>query len=124
VPFHRFALTRRGLSGAVIAALLPRPAAAHAILDASDPPARGVVPPGQLLISLRFNSRIDRSRSTLLLTRPDKIRSAIPIDPDGPPDRLTTSAEVGPGAHVIRWQVLAIDGHITRGDLPFTVAGR
>jgi methionine-rich copper-binding protein CopC len=23
----------------------------------------------------------------------------------------------------VRWQVLAIDGHITRGDVPFTVMG-
>jgi len=28
---------------------------------------------------------------------------------------------LAPGAHVLRWQVLAIDGHITRGDVPFTV---
>jgi hypothetical protein len=28
-----------------------------------------------------------------------------------------------PGAYVVRWQVLAIDGHITRGDVPFTVTG-
>jgi hypothetical protein len=26
-----------------------------------------------------------------------------------------------PGVYVLRWQVLAIDGHITRGDVPFTV---
>jgi methionine-rich copper-binding protein CopC len=23
----------------------------------------------------------------------------------------------------VRWQVLAVDGHITRGDVPFTVTG-
>ncbi|MFI4981818.1 MAG: copper resistance protein CopC, partial [Nevskiales bacterium] len=29
-----------------------------------------------------------------------------------------------PGAYVVRWQVLSVDGHITRGDVPFTVTGR
>ena len=28
---------------------------------------------------------------------------------------------LSPGAYVLRWQVLAIDGHITRGDIPFVV---
>jgi methionine-rich copper-binding protein CopC len=26
-----------------------------------------------------------------------------------------------PGKYRIRWQVLALDGHITRGDIPFIV---
>ncbi len=44
--------------------------------------------------------------------------------PAGQADTLQTSAELTkPGAYVVRWQVLAIDGHITRGDVPFTVTG-
>ena len=40
------------------------------------------------------------------------------------PTLIETSAELtAPGAYVVRWQVLAIDGHITRGDVPFTVTG-
>jgi methionine-rich copper-binding protein CopC len=46
------------------------------------------------------------------------------ITPSGPPDLLETSTELTTlGAYVVRWQVLAIDGHITRGDVPFTVTG-
>jgi methionine-rich copper-binding protein CopC len=29
---------------------------------------------------------------------------------------------LGSGAYRLRWQVLAVEGHITRGDIPFTVA--
>ena len=48
----------------------------------------------------------------------------LPIVPDGPPDMLETTANLEtPGAYVVRWQVLAVDGHITRGDVPFTVTG-
>ena len=46
------------------------------------------------------------------------------IAPDSPPNLLETTTNLEtPGAYVVRWQVLAIDGHITRGDVPFTVMG-
>jgi methionine-rich copper-binding protein CopC len=108
---------------ALAASLLPRRAAAHAILEDSQPPARGSVPAGAVAFRLRFNSRIDRPRSRLTLIRPDKSRGDLPIAPNDAPDVLTTQATLTPGAYVLRWQVLAIDGHITRGDIPFTVTG-
>jgi methionine-rich copper-binding protein CopC len=27
-----------------------------------------------------------------------------------------------PGAYALRWRVLAVDGHITRGDIPFIIS--
>jgi copper resistance protein C len=113
----------------VIAALLgliavPAGAAAHAILIESKPQAGASVPAGKADMSFRYNSRIDRARSRLTLTGPDHAQSVLKIVPDGPPDLLQTSTELTtPGAYVVRWQVLAIDGHITRGDVPFTVMG-
>ena len=104
--------------------LAPRPADAHAILVQSTPPAGGSVPAGKLDMIFRYNSRIDRPRSRLTLTLPDHSQTVLPIRPDGTPDIIQTSAELStPGAYVVRWQVLAIDGHITRGDVPFTVTG-
>jgi len=47
----------------------------------------------------------------------------LPITSEGAGDILTTNAELAAGAYSLRWQVLAIDGHITRGDLVFTVTG-
>lgn len=83
------------------------------------------MPAGKLDMSLEYNSRIDRARSRLILTRPDHSQSVLKIVPSGPPELLQTSTELTtPGAYVVRWQVLAIDGHITRGDVPFTVTGR
>jgi methionine-rich copper-binding protein CopC len=113
----------------VIPALLglvfvPAVATAHAILMASTPSAGVSVPAGKLDMSFRYNSRIDRTRSRLALTGPDHTQSVLKIVPDGPPDLLQTNAVLAtPGAYVVRWQVLAIDGHITRGDVPFTVTG-
>jgi len=102
-------------------ALLPVGASAHAILEDSQPPIGGSVPAGKVALRLRYNSRIDRARSRLTLTRPDHSQTVLPIDPAGPPAIMTTQAELPPGAYSVRWQVLAVDGHITRGDVPFTV---
>lgn len=113
-------LSRRHLI-ALALTLAPAAAQAHAILEDSRPPIGGSVPAGKLVLWLRYNSRLDRGRSRLTLTRPDHSQVVLPIDPDGPPDILTAHLEVTPGAYSVRWQVLAIDGHITRGDVPFTV---
>jgi hypothetical protein len=104
--------------------LAPLGASAHAILMKSEPAAGLSVPAGDVDMSFRYNSRIDRARSRLTLTSPDHTQSVLKIAPTGPPDLLETSAKLAtPGAYVVRWQVLAIDGHITRGDVPFTVTG-
>ena len=49
-----------------------------------------------------------------------------PADAEATPDRLTIPLEaLGPGAYVLRYRVLAVDGHVTEGALRFTVgAGR
>ena len=107
---------------ALVGALLPSPVLAHAILLSSSPAAGGTVAAGPAEMTLRFNSRIDRARSLLRLTRPDRSQSTLPIADDGPPDVLTTRAELAPGRYSLRWQVLAIDGHITRGDVVFTAS--
>ena len=114
-------LPRRGVLGAAVLALIPALAQAHAILEDSQPPAGGSIPAGTVTLRFRYNSRVDRARSRLTLTRPDHSQVVLPIDPDGPPDIMTTQTTLAPGAYSVRWQVLAIDGHITRGDVPFTV---
>lgn len=102
-------------------AVLPVLAQAHAILEESQPPVGGTVKAGALNLHLRFNSRIDRGRSRLTLIRPDHAHDIVPITPGGPPDIIDAHVSLTPGAYVVRWQVLAIDGHITRGDIPVTV---
>ena len=108
---------------AVLAALVAAagPAAAHAILVASHPAIAGTVPPGPVAIDLRYNSRIDRARSRVSLTRPDHTDAVLAIAPSSPEDALDTTVELPPGRYVLHWQVLATDGHITRGDVPFVV---
>ena len=101
--------------------MLPAIAQAHAILEDSKPAAGESVKAGALTLQLRFNSRIDRGRSRLTLIRPDHSKDIIPILPGTPPDIVTSRVTLTPGSYVVRWQVLAVDGHITRGDVPLTV---
>lgn len=115
--------SRRALLTALAIGLLaaPRHALAHAILVGSEPPAGGHVPAGPVTLKLHFNSRIDRRRSRLLLVRPDRSQTTLPIDPHSTANLLVTQAPLAAGAYTVRWQVLSVDGHITRGDLPFSV---
>jgi hypothetical protein len=121
-------LSRRSLwSVAACAAIAtiarPRPAAAHARIQESQPPIGGSVRAGHVVLVFRYNSRIDRGRSRLTLNRPDRTQTVLTIDPEGPPDVLSAAVDLAPGDYVVRWQVLAVDGHITRGDVPFTATG-
>ncbi len=111
-----------GLALVAAATAAPRDAVAHAVLVASVPPTGGSVAAGALAIALHYNSRIDRARSKVTLARPDGTVERLSVDPAGPADQLTAAATLAPGAYTLRWQVLAIDGHITRGDVPFAVA--
>ncbi len=108
----------------LIGMFTPNIAAAHAILIAGTPAPGASVPAGHLDVRLRFNSRIDPGRSRLTLIAPDRRQITLPVLPAALPDVLNATAELAPGAYVLRWQVLAVDGHITRGDVAFSVTGR
>jgi methionine-rich copper-binding protein CopC len=101
--------------------LAASPAWAHAVLIDSTPPPMGHVPAGPLQVTLRYNSRIDGGRSKLTLVRPDESSARLTQTDSGKPDILRAALDLTPGDYVIRWQVLAVDGHITRGNVPFTV---
>jgi len=99
---------------------LAGPAAAHAILIDSSPAPLAHVPAGHLDATLRYNSRIDAGRSKLTLVHDDN-QQRLAADDGGRPDLLHAALDLLPGQYTIKWQVLATDGHITHGTLPFTV---
>ena len=106
---------------AIFLSAIASPAFAHAILIDSVPVPEGHLPAGHVAVTLRYNSRIDAPRSKLTLVSPDHSSKRIAASGADAPDVLKTSLDLTPGDYVIRWQVLAIDGHVTRGDVPFTV---
>jgi len=96
----------------------------HAILKETRPVANSKVVGPDVPIMLKYNVRIDAKLSKLQLLNPDTSVSELTIEAQSSPDTLNSKATgLKPGAYRIRWQVLAPDGHITRGEIPFTVTG-
>jgi methionine-rich copper-binding protein CopC len=105
--------------------LLAGSAWAHAIIVESTPKVNQVVTGPALEIKLRFNVRIDSVRSKMSLMLPDGSRRAVDIARQPSPDSLSaTISKLVPGNYQLHWQVLANDGHITQGNIPFRVAGQ
>jgi hypothetical protein len=106
----------------VVAYLLAAlPLNGHAILKEATPAAHSVVSGPNISIRLKFNSRIDAARSRLYLNSGSH---AEPVKISGQETQntlLATITDVKPGEYRIHWQVLALDGHITDGEVPFTV---
>ena len=95
---------------------------AHAILKDSSPSPNSTVIGPDVPLKLQFNVRIDAARSQLQLVNSDNAVSNLPAEKQPSPDTLTAKMiGLKPGAYKIRWQVLAPDGHITRGEIPFRV---
>src|SRR5271168_5052263 len=96
----------------------------HAILKESNPAPNSKVTGPDVPITLKYNVRIDPKLSKLQLLHPDNSTHDLFISAQPSPDTLASKATgLTPGAYRIRWQVLAPDGHITRGEVPFTVTG-
>jgi methionine-rich copper-binding protein CopC len=94
----------------------------HAILKESSPAANATVVGPDLAITLKYNVRVDSARSKVQLSRPDETVTELPLQQQASPDTLSAKATgLTPGAYKLQWQVLAPDGHITRGVVPFTV---
>lgn len=97
-------------------------ALAHAVLVSTVPPVGGSISGPDVAFRLQFNSRIDAARSTLKLVLPDMKVLSLAMGPQPSPDSLTArSTDLKPGSYTLRWQVLAADGHITRGEVPFAI---
>jgi copper resistance protein C len=96
----------------------------HAILKESRPAVNSKVSGPDVPIMLKYNVRIDAKLSKLQLQNPDNSVRDLTIEGQNSPDTLNSEARgLLPGEYKIRWQVLAPDGHITRGEVPFTVTG-
>ncbi|AXC14597.1 Copper resistance protein CopC [Acidisarcina polymorpha] len=107
---------------AVTLITIPRVASAHAVLMRSLPAANSTVHGPDVPVTIQFNSRVDSARSTLLLSMPGGEAKPLVLEKQTAPDTLTTHAtQLTPGKYAIRWQVLATDGHITRGQISFAV---
>ena len=114
-----------GLLTAIALALMvavPRVVLAHAVLVESSPAINATVQGPDLGVNMKFSLRVDGTRSTLLLSLPDGQSKRLAIEKQSAPNTLATHVTLlSPGKYAIHWQVLATDGHVTRGEIPFNV---
>lgn len=126
-PGRREILSRGRLTGTAAAAFLLMlwplwHAAAHALVVASTPSANAEIAGPAVDLRIQFSDRIDKRRSKLgLLSTAGQAFTVEPLD-DGSADTLAGRVVgLATGSYRLQWQVLAVDGHITRGEIPFTV---
>lgn len=115
-------LCRLVLAVALIAMVSAREASAHAILFEATPARNSIVSGSSLAVKLRFNVRVDSGRSRLALVYPGGSLHALQVKAQQPADVVAADvSNLGPGHYDLKWQVLASDGHMTQGDIPFAV---
>ena len=107
--------TRLFAGFAVAAALVAGTAQAHALLLSSKVEGQDVI--------LRYNGRVDAARSRITVLKSDGSEVA-KIDCQAGEDQATLKGHltgIEPGSYVLRWEVLSVDGHISRGDQPLVL---
>ena len=96
---------------------------AHAILVDSNPRDGATIAGPNFEAVLSFNSRIDQSRSKVTLDGPELSDVFVPVAPTDQQPAILKAKLTGlkHGLYMLHWQVLAVDGHITRGVISFQV---
>jgi copper resistance protein C len=95
---------------------------AHAVLLSAQPGENSTVSGPDVAVLLKYNSRVDTQHSTLMLLAPDGKVEKVTIGGQPAPGLLSAKLTgLVKGAYELRWQVLAIDGHVTRGKVLFQI---
>ena len=98
------------------------PVWAHAVLMESKPKINSSVKGPDIPIWLRYNVRVDGKRSRLQLIASDGSTIAVDAPKQTAPDILESHvAGLKPGEYKLQWKVLASDGHMSSGEVDFTV---
>ena len=114
-----------GVAAVAFLGAVPGLSSAHAIVVGAQPAMNSTVAQGDVELRLDFNSRIDGQRSRMLLRRPDGTEAPVTLASDPPPNALVGRAQATmAGRWKLDWQVLSLDGHITRGEVVFFVRER
>src|SRR6266550_8735102 len=105
---------------ALALALIPRSAAAHALLLGTDPSPDALLQQPPAAITLTFTESVSPVGHGISVFSPNGRQVAAPARPVG---RALTASMVSleTGTYVVTWQVLAADTHPSRGAFRFVV---
>ena len=106
---------------ALLAALAPAAAQAHAFLDHASPLVGSTVPTAPHELTLTFTQNLEPAFSTVQVTGPNGAR----VDA-GKPQISGNTMRVGlksqsPGTYKVHWHALSVDTHTTEGNFSFHV---
>ena len=104
--------------------LLPQAAQAHAVLVESLPAPKAEVAGSRIEVNLHYNSRVDAKRSRLALKGPSGLKVLEVRQGKTEADLATEITGLPAGRYVLHWDVLSVDGHVSRGQIPFTATER
>lgn len=113
---------RRQILATLVLVFVSAPqAVAHAVLLAAVPAADQAITGPDIDVKLHFNCRIDSARSRIALSLPDGSIRSLSLHQSEPGVLESRVTGLSAGNYHLQWQVLAADGHITRGEVPFSV---
>ena len=107
---------------ALLVAVTPTPASAHAVLESTTPGDRSRVATSPSEVTLQFSEDITAPPGSVRVVgasgqRVDSGSTSV----DGPRLRVPVDAELADGAYVVSWRVISADSHPVRGAFTFTV---
>jgi len=108
----------------MLLSLAPTPAAAHAMLDRSDPPVGSTVATAPRALTLTFTQNLEPAFSTVEVrddrgARVDAGRAQ--VDAGNRRVLRVGLRALAPGRYTVRWRVLSVDTHKTEGNFAFSV---
>ena len=119
--------TVAGLTALLLSGLLAGsagPARAHAIVLEASPSHDAVLTAPPARVILRFNSKIEHALSRVTIETAAGRPVALPVARAGGEDAarlIVPLSPLAPGVYIVRYRVLAADGHVTEGALRFTI---
>ena len=96
--------------------------AAHSLLIESVPAHGAKLSAAPSIALLRFNTRIEPALTRVSLVEGRQRRTALEISKESVVDRIIVPLPpLAPGVYTLAYKVLAIDGHVTKGLIQFTI---
>jgi methionine-rich copper-binding protein CopC len=107
---------------AVVAALFPATAFAHAMLDHASPKVGSSSPTAPHEVALWFTENLEPAFSTIEVRNESGALVSSGKAHLGAGNELRVGLKaLGPGTYKVRWRVLSVDTHRTQGDFSFRV---
>lgn len=101
------------------------PSWGHGVLIDSTPSHGAILEKSPSIVSLRFNAALELSITHLTLVDPKKQTQDLKMTDASTIERIVaTVPPLAPGVYLVKYKVLATDGHITEGSIRFTILAK